>query len=252
MVITRKGLLLEEDEIKVTPIAGRMMEFPYDRIGTLLKVSNRVVYDATSRKASKVVKEISNRGITATPLMMVTSLPPDISVELIKSSQIIDMLKNKIEHYNEAEVILGAAIRAYTEMTGRAVIGGRYLKTGVDTFEVVVIRNIAYVAVIVVSINRIEIPVQAMVNVIVRLKEKGYYIQSIVKSIDIVGNYEVTMNIESKTDESNASIYTGIYTGIYTDEDADDEAIGIIEEAFNESGIKINTAFVDTTYGNPF
>lgn len=244
MILTRKGLLLEEDEIKVAPIAGSMMEFPYDRIDTLLKVSKRVVYDATSRKASKVVKEIYNSGITATPLMIVTSLPPDISVELIKSSQLIDMWKNKIEHYYEAEVILGAAIRAYTEMTGRAVMAGRYIKTGVDTFEVLIIRNIEYIAVIVVSINRIEIPVQAIVNVIVRLKEKGYYIQCIAKSIDSVGNYKVTMHIESKTDESNISLYT--------DEDADDEAIGIIEEAFNESGIKINTAFVDPTYGNPF
>ena len=246
MIIARKGLLLEEDEINVAPIAGgSMMEFPYDRIDTLLKVSSRVVYDATSRKASKIVKGISNRGITATPLMMVTSLPPDISVELIKSSQqLIDMWKNETEHYNEAEEILGASIRAYTEMTGRAVMGGRYLKTGVDTFEVVAIRNLAYETVIVVSINRIEIPVQAIVNVIDRLKEKGYYIQYIRKSIDSVGNYKVTMNIESKTDESSVSLYT--------DEDADDEAIGIIEEAFNESGIKINTAFVDPTYGNPF
>ena len=110
--------------------------------------------------------------------------------------------------------------------------------------EVVAIRNLAYETVIVVSINRIEIPVQAIVNVIDRLKEKGYYIQYIRKSIDSVGNYKVTMNIESKTDESSVSLYT--------DEDADDEAIGIIEEAFHESGIKINTAFVDPTYGNPF
>lgn len=260
MVITRKGLLLEEDEIKVAPIAGgSMLEFPYDRIGTLLKVCNRVVYDATSKKASKIVKEISKSGIKATPLMLTASLEPSIQVELIGSSaQFIDMWEKETEHYAEADEILGACIRAYTEMTGRAVLGGEYINTGEDTFDAIVVRNIAYEMVVEVSINRIEIPVQAIVNVIERLKEKGYYIQYIKKSIGSTCNYKIILNIDQITDENgimadddDKAVFEPRET-IEEDDKAVIEAIETIGEAFNEMGIKINGAWLDPTCGNPF
>lgn len=260
MVITRKGLLLEEDEIKVAPIAGgSMMEFQYGRIGTLIKASSRIVYDATSENACKIVKEISKSGIKSTPLMIITSLLPDIQVELIKSSErFIDMWKNETEHHTEAEEILGASIRAYTELTGRAVLGGKYINTGEDTFDALVVRNIAYEMIVEVSINRIEIPVQAIVNVIERLKEKGYYIQYIKKSIGSTGNYKIILNTDQITDENDImadeddkAVFEPRET-IEEDDKAVIEAIETIGEAFNEMGIKINGAWLDPTCGNPF
>lgn len=109
-----------------------------------------------------------------------------------------------------------------------------------------------------VSINRIEIPVQAIVNVIERLKEKGYYIQYIKKNIDSTGNYKIILNIDQMTDEDDImpdedekAVFEPRET-IEEDDKAVIEAIETIGEAFNEMGIKINGAWLDPTCGNPF
>lgn len=60
MIITDRGLLLENEELQSAAIVGNV-ELQYDRIDKVLRIANKVIYDAQSERAVQVLVKYIER-----------------------------------------------------------------------------------------------------------------------------------------------------------------------------------------------
>lgn len=60
MIITDRGLLLENEELQSAAIVGNV-ELPYDRIDKALRIANKAIYDAQSERAVQVLVKCIER-----------------------------------------------------------------------------------------------------------------------------------------------------------------------------------------------
>ena len=69
MIIGRKGILIEENEITVSSIANGAVILPHNRIDKAVKHAKRVAYDAMSEQAVESLLSIDSRGLEVNPLI---------------------------------------------------------------------------------------------------------------------------------------------------------------------------------------
>lgn len=127
MVITDRGLLLENEELKSAAIVGNV-ELPYDRIDKVLHIANKVIYDAQSERAVQVLVKYIERNCIQRhriiPAFQFRNVSWYESAETVKCNSQLNY-REMVEYRSEkACSILENAVNHYVMMSKHNIIDG--------------------------------------------------------------------------------------------------------------------------------